>query len=255
MVPEGHDGKQFLNALYRKLSRLHRDGQVITATVPEYLAGNPARGVPAHPVEQLPQMSGSGRDPGSTATTIPGSASRKKTAAGSTCCRRGRIWRRPGYRGPIPKAPPPTRGTKEWYGFMAWEAMYAAEGSDWFWWYGADQAAPGGRCPVRRGVPDPSEERLRVRGKSRRTSCPPGVPSHHHRGEPRGGTGGDGAGRDGSAGGGVRAATPPPKRSPVAIYIAGEAPGSASGSRTSSGCTTTVLTATGPPATVSGPFR
>jgi hypothetical protein len=25
--------------------------------------------------------------------------------------------------------------------------MYAAEGSDWFWWYGADQEAPGGDVP------------------------------------------------------------------------------------------------------------
>ena len=25
--------------------------------------------------------------------------------------------------------------------------MYAAEGSDWFWWYGADQSAPGGDLP------------------------------------------------------------------------------------------------------------
>jgi hypothetical protein len=30
---------------------------------------------------------------------------------------------------------------------MAWESMYAAEGSDWFWWYGADQLAPAGDRP------------------------------------------------------------------------------------------------------------
>jgi hypothetical protein len=30
---------------------------------------------------------------------------------------------------------------------MAWEEMYAAEGSDWFWWYGGDQGAPGGDEP------------------------------------------------------------------------------------------------------------
>jgi hypothetical protein len=30
---------------------------------------------------------------------------------------------------------------------MAWEAMYAAEGSDWFWWYGSDQSAPAGDEP------------------------------------------------------------------------------------------------------------
>jgi hypothetical protein len=31
--------------------------------------------------------------------------------------------------------------------YNAWEAMYAAEGSDWFWWYGGDQGAPGGDTP------------------------------------------------------------------------------------------------------------
>jgi hypothetical protein len=30
---------------------------------------------------------------------------------------------------------------------MTWEAMYAAEGSDWFWWYGSDQLAPAGDKP------------------------------------------------------------------------------------------------------------
>jgi len=30
---------------------------------------------------------------------------------------------------------------------MAWEEIYAAEGSDWFWWLGADQSAPGGDKP------------------------------------------------------------------------------------------------------------
>ena len=30
---------------------------------------------------------------------------------------------------------------------MAWEAMYAAEGSDWFWWYGTKQYVPGGTTP------------------------------------------------------------------------------------------------------------
>ncbi len=30
---------------------------------------------------------------------------------------------------------------------MAWEEMYASEGSDWFWWYGSDQTAPAGDKP------------------------------------------------------------------------------------------------------------
>ncbi len=38
-------------------------------------------------------------------------------------------------------------GTKEFYQYKAWEEIYAAEGSDWFWWYGADQGATGGDEP------------------------------------------------------------------------------------------------------------
>jgi hypothetical protein len=52
---------------------------------------------------------------------------------------------------PDPSAPPPRRGTQQWYASMAWEAMYAAEGSDWFWWYGDDQGAPGGDAPFDEG--------------------------------------------------------------------------------------------------------
>ncbi len=51
-----NDGKGFQNALYRKLSKLHQIKQVITTTVTEYLKGNPSRGIPAHPVEQLPRL-------------------------------------------------------------------------------------------------------------------------------------------------------------------------------------------------------
>lgn len=141
------DGKQFLNALYRKLSRLHRDGQVITCTVPEYIGGNQARGVPAHSVSVLPRME----------SLWPGSwiNGNYDTWIGEQEENRG--WEyllqarkdlgASGIPQPDPKAPPPKRGTKKWYGYMAWEAMYAAEGSDWFWWYGADQGAPGGDAP------------------------------------------------------------------------------------------------------------
>ncbi len=92
---------------------------------------------------------------------------------------------------PDPKAPPPTRGTKQWYGYMAWEAMYAAEGSDWFWWYGADQGAPGGDAPFDKAFRTHLRNVYCLRGKSRRTSRPSGISSHHHGGEPRRGTGGD----------------------------------------------------------------
>ena len=54
---------------------------------------------------------------------------------------------RSGLKPPDPKAPLPRKGTRAWYSVKAWESMYAAEGSDWFWWYGTDQSAPGGDKP------------------------------------------------------------------------------------------------------------
>ena len=91
--------------------------------------------------------SGSGPAHGSTATTTPGSANRKKTRHGSISCRRGRICSDRGFPGPIRGGDAPREGTRAWYAYMAWEEMYAAEGSDWFWWYGADQTAPAGDTP------------------------------------------------------------------------------------------------------------
>ncbi|MRR36238.1 hypothetical protein EG829_16495, partial [bacterium] len=53
---QDEDAKDFLHALYRKLTVLYRDRRIITTTMSEYLHGNPARGVPPHPVETLPAM-------------------------------------------------------------------------------------------------------------------------------------------------------------------------------------------------------
>jgi hypothetical protein len=55
-----------------------------------------------------------------------------------------------GIPAPNPGAPFPDPGTSSYDAAMAWEEMYAAEGSDWFWWYGSDQKAPGGDEPFDR---------------------------------------------------------------------------------------------------------
>jgi hypothetical protein len=48
---------------------------------------------------------------------------------------------------PDPAGNEPREKTKKWYAYKSWEALYAAEGSDWFWWYGTDQTAPAGDKP------------------------------------------------------------------------------------------------------------
>jgi len=142
-----NDAKVFLNALYRKLTRLHRDRQVITVTAGEYFEGNPSRGVAPHPVESLPAMEW--LHPGSW---INGNydtwiGEPEENEAWEYLLRARRDLASTGFAPPDPAAPVPRKGTKEWHRFMAWESMYAAEGSDWFWWYGADQAAPAGDRP------------------------------------------------------------------------------------------------------------
>jgi alpha-amylase/alpha-mannosidase (GH57 family) len=142
-----NDGKQFQHALYRKLSKLHVARQVVTATVTEYVLGNPSRGIPPHPPEAMTQLE----------WLWPGSwiNSNYDTWIGED--EDNRAWEylltaredleASGLRRPDSSARVPKKGTRAWYAYRAWESMYAAEGSDWFWWYGTRQTAPSGDKP------------------------------------------------------------------------------------------------------------
>ena len=142
-----NDGKTFLHALYRKLTALHEQRRVVTVTASEYLRGNPARGVAAHPPASLPGMEW--LHPGSwiNANYDTWIGEPEENRAWEYLLRARKDLASAGFGPPDPSAPPPKKGTKEWNRFMAWESMYAAEGSDWFWWYGADQQAPAGDRP------------------------------------------------------------------------------------------------------------
>ncbi len=141
------DGKEFLNALYRKLSKLAAEGQVVTTTVMEYLSGNAERKVPSHPPESQPAMRwlwpGSWIN-GNFDTWI---GEREENRAWEYLLKAREDLQRSGIPQPDPSADVPALGTKAWYEYMTWEAMYAAEGSDWFWWYGDDQTAPAADKP------------------------------------------------------------------------------------------------------------
>ena len=141
------DGKEFLNALYRKLSRLYESRQIITTTMSEYIFGNPARGVEPHPLESLPAMRRLWPGSWINANFDTWIGEREENAAWEYLLRARADLERSGLKQPDPFTPPPPRGTKAWYAFMAYEAIYAAEGSDWFWWYGNDQTAPAGDKP------------------------------------------------------------------------------------------------------------
>ncbi|HVZ36684.1 MAG TPA: glycoside hydrolase family 57 protein [Polyangiaceae bacterium] len=123
------DGRPFLRALYRRLSELH--SEIRTVNFEEWLSGNDRRGVPAHPVEQLDSVhdlfTGSwidetGSAPGVDLGTWVGEPEENRAwqLLGKTRC-----WL--AERAYSADAP------------AAFASLYAAEGSDWFWWYGSDQ--------------------------------------------------------------------------------------------------------------------
>lgn len=141
------DGKQFLNAFYRKLSHLYESGRIITTTTSEYIRGNPRRGIRAHPAGKQAAMK----------SIYPGSwinanydtwiGEREENLAWEYLLRARTDLERSGLPQPDPRAEVPRAKTVSWYAYKAWEELYAAEGSDWFWWYGDDQTAPGGDKP------------------------------------------------------------------------------------------------------------
>ncbi|MFH0881984.1 MAG: hypothetical protein V2A56_03285 [bacterium] len=130
------DAKQFLNALYRKLTERQEQGRIKTVTPMEYIRGNVIRQVPAHPVDKLPQIT----------SLWPGSWIYGDFSTWIGEPEENRAWRwLAEVRNDLEKAvgryhPLPMRVTDADRAVnAAWRSMFAAEGSDWFWWYGADQ--------------------------------------------------------------------------------------------------------------------
>jgi alpha-amylase/alpha-mannosidase (GH57 family) len=141
------DGKDFLHALYRKLSKLFASRQVITTTMSEYIAGNATRGIAPHPVETLPALDRLWPGSWINANFDTWIGEDEENTAWEYLLRARRDLEASGLQQPDPLSPFPKKGSRAWYAAMAYEAMYAAEGSDWFWWYGSDQTAPAGDAP------------------------------------------------------------------------------------------------------------
>jgi alpha-amylase/alpha-mannosidase (GH57 family) len=123
------DGRPFLRALYR---RLFSDPRLKTVTFAEYLRGNPARGIEPHPVRQLTRVydlaTGSWIDepsssPGVDLGTWIGEPEENK-AWNLLGLARSAVARATAQRPDVGRAH---------------QSVLAAEGSDWFWWFGSDQ--------------------------------------------------------------------------------------------------------------------
>ena len=123
------DGRTFLQALYQRLSD---DAALVPVTFSEFLDGNAERGLAAHPAENLellqPLATGSwidepGSQPGVDLGTWIGEP--EENAAWELLTRtREQLSGSPAGTGPA---------------VAALRTLYAAEGSDWFWWFGRDQ--------------------------------------------------------------------------------------------------------------------
>ena len=116
--PDG--GVSFLRSLYQGAAR---DPRIRPVTVGEFLR--------EHPPEPTP-CTASSPGAGSATTSPSGSATPKTTAAGTRCTPTRAV---PGRRGRSPAGTTPATLAR------AWDEIYIAEGSDWFWWYGDDHSS------------------------------------------------------------------------------------------------------------------
>jgi alpha-amylase/alpha-mannosidase (GH57 family) len=123
--------RPFLHALYTALAA---DSEIRTVTFAEYLEGNAGRLVSAHPVEELTKVYGlfhaswideNGSRPGNDLGTWIGEV--QENAAWDLLRKTRQVLDSIQV---TPRSHP-----------RAFESLYAAEGSDWFWWFGDDQAS------------------------------------------------------------------------------------------------------------------
>jgi hypothetical protein len=141
-----NDGKKFFHKLYSTLQAKYKEGTIITVTPTEFIDGNKKRGIKPHPIAEQTLIKnlypGCWFSP--DFSTWIGEAEEK--TAWEYLLRTRQDLEKSGIKQPDPRAKEPKdKNTKEWFEYKAWEEMYSAEGSDWFWWYGQDQTSgPGG---------------------------------------------------------------------------------------------------------------
>ena len=142
-----NDGKTFQNALYRKLTDLYAGGRVITTTVTEYMKGNPHRNITPHSAAEFPKIEWLWPGSWINANYDTWIGEDEENQAWEYLLTARKDLGASGLQQPDPQKAVPRSGTKAWFIYRAWESLYAAEGSDWFWWYGTDQNAPAGGRP------------------------------------------------------------------------------------------------------------
>ncbi len=135
-----NDGVRFQNLLYQRIAEEQKKGWLISVTPSEYILGNRYRKIPPHPIKEMPAI----------ANLWPGCWFSPDFSTWIGEPEENRAWNllrkvrqdlaSTGVPAPDPEKGLPYKATsrqKDLYD--AWQEMYAAEGSDWFWWYGQDQ--------------------------------------------------------------------------------------------------------------------
>ncbi len=141
------DGKNFLNALYRKLSKLYKTGQIVTVTMSEWIYGNPNRGIKPHPIESHRKIEFLWPGSWINANFDTWIGEGEENLAWEYLLLVRKDLDKLEVHRPNPMDKTPEFGTRKYYEYKAWESLYSAEGSDWFWWYGDDQTGLGGDEP------------------------------------------------------------------------------------------------------------
>ncbi len=140
------DAKRFLAGLYSRLTFLRQEGFVTCVHPTEYFRGNPERNIPAHPIEGLTEITELWPGSWINANYDTWIGEPEENTAWEYLLKTRQALEKSRLPQPDPHAPidPSAQGAAV---YNAYESMYAAEGSDWFWWYGADQSAPAGDRP------------------------------------------------------------------------------------------------------------
>lgn len=122
------DGRPFLHAFYDSLAR---DSGIKTVTIAEYLDGSTDRRVAAHPVAEQPRVhelfTGSWIDEASSEPGVDLGTWIGEPEENRAWALLGVVRDRLDKAGVTPASHP-----------QAFRALYAAEASDWFWWFGED---------------------------------------------------------------------------------------------------------------------
>ena len=122
------DARPFLHALYAALAS---DPAIGTVTFSEWLDGDPARFLAPHPVERQPLLhelfTGSWADEASSAPGVDLGTWIGEPGENDAWALLASVRAHLDARGATPERAP-----------HAFRALYAAEGSDWFWWLGTD---------------------------------------------------------------------------------------------------------------------